>query len=37
MCLVKMEALLRINVAHLLQRELPNMCNLTVIEEIKQC
>lgn len=36
MGLVKMKALLRINVTHLLQRELPDICNLTVILKIEQ-
>lgn len=36
MCLVKMKALLRINVTHLLQRELRDVCSLTVILKIEQ-
>lgn len=36
MCLVKMKALLKINVTHLLQRELPDICSLTVILKIEQ-
>lgn len=36
MCLVKMKALLRINVTHLLQRDLPDIRSLTVILKIEQ-
>lgn len=36
MCLVKMKALLKINVTHLLQRELPDICSLTAILKIEQ-
>lgn len=36
MCLAKMKALLRINVTHLVQRESPDICSLTVILKIEQ-